>query len=119
MASRSPPMTPRTMPRIPPASEINTASARNCLRISRLRAQTSSDPHRTDRAVKRLVVLVLCERPRRDVYRPVRLAVVLEETGDRNDADVILALTEGGPFRFQATYNGVSVAANANNLADR
>src|SRR6187455_2285 len=38
IARRSPPTTPRMIPMIPPASEMKTASVRNCRRISRLRA---------------------------------------------------------------------------------
>ena len=37
-ASKSPPITPRMIPRIPPASEIKIASVKNCRKISRLRA---------------------------------------------------------------------------------
>src|SRR6266498_1474992 len=90
------------------------------LEIVRLiRTQAARNTHRSDSAVERPIVSVLCERLRRDVDCALRFPVILEEPRDRHDAQVVLALSERRPFLREHANNRVRVAADTNDFADR
>src|SRR6266550_798844 len=124
------------MPRIPPASEMNTASARNCRRMSRLRAPIDLRtpisfvrsvtltsmmfmmpiPAATS-AIEGAVVCVGRKGLSRDINGAFGFAVVFEEPGYGHDAEIVLTLAEGGPFLCQHADDGVGVPGNANYFA--
>ena len=70
-------------------------------------------------AIEGTIVCVLGEGLCCDVDGAFGFAVILEETRDRHDAEVILALTERCPFFREHADDRVGVSAHANDFADR
>ena len=68
---------------------------------------------------KRSIVAVGRKCLRRDVDGAFRFAVILEESRDRHDAKVILALTERRPFFREHADDCVSVATDSDHFANR
>ena len=63
--------------------------------------------------VERAIIGFGRERLGGDVYRAFGFAEILEETGDRHDANVILALTKRRPFLGQHADDGEGMPAQS------
>ena len=83
-----------------------------------IRFQAARDSHRSDALVEGAIVTLGRERLGRDVHRSLGRSEVFEETRNRDDTNIVLALPESGSLLGEDANDRHGMPVNLDDLAD-